>query len=59
MLRDYSEYDNLLRDLRNLEMMDVDFIHSNVYFQNLVVYRQGHYLTFGRLQKKKEIEKRN
>jgi hypothetical protein len=37
MLRDYSEYDNLLRDLRNLEMMDVDFIHSNVYFQNLVV----------------------
>jgi len=37
MLRDYSEYDNLLRDLGNLEMMDVDFIHSNVYFQNLVV----------------------
>lgn len=37
MLRDYSEYDNLLRDLRNLEMMDIDFIHSNVYFQNLVV----------------------
>lgn len=50
-LHDYTEYDNLIRNLRAIENKKSIEIYAKNYFDDLVVIYQGNMLKYGRSQK--------
>ena len=53
-MHDYTEYDSLIRDLKEIEERTHIDISAKCYFCNLVVVYQGNILRYGRLQKNKK-----
>jgi len=47
-MHDYSEYDNLWRDLKNLENEDTSKITSRFYYDDLIVIFCGNYLKYSK-----------
>ena len=50
-LHDYTEYDNLIRNLRAIENKKSIEIYAKNYFDDLIVIYQGNMLKYGRSQK--------
>lgn len=53
-LFDYSQYENLLDDLVDLEDVRSDLVYAKIYYENLVVVYCGQYLKYGFLKKSKK-----
>jgi len=53
-LFDYSQYENLIDDLIDLEDVRSDNVYAKIYFENLVVVYCGQYLKYGFLRKSKK-----
>ena len=56
-LHDYTEYDNLIRNLRAIENKKSIEIYAKNYFDDLVVIYQGNMLKYGRSQKNTDPSK--
>ena len=48
-LHDYSEYDQLIQDLIEVENKKLENIYAKIYFRDLVVIYCGNYLMYGRI----------
>ena len=51
---EYGTYDNLIRDFRKIESIQLKNIKVKFYYDDLIILYCGNYLKFGRLVKQKK-----
>lgn len=54
VLHDYSEYENLWKDLLQVENQDTSLIFAKFYYDHLIVIYCGNYLKFGKVVKSED-----